>query len=103
MLSFDVALHLEDTPAAVCLFSGVGINQAEWSTMISRRKGMKVFQSHGTADPLLPYQLGLILKEFLEKNAMNITFVNFNDGHTIPPKVIQQFAEFLLKLVKSNL
>ena len=48
MLSVDVALHLKENPAAVAVFSGVGISQETWALAGPNRKGMKVFQCHGT-------------------------------------------------------
>ena len=59
---------------------------------------MKVYQSHGTSDPILPYQLGTMLKDFLQRNEVDLKFTSFGDGHTIPPHVISEFSTFLSSL-----
>ncbi len=38
MLSTDVALHLDETPAGLCVFSGVLLNQEEWKARAASRK-----------------------------------------------------------------
>ena len=73
MLSTDVALHLDENPAALCSFSGprgllllcllvsvLMLSQGgllcedKWQPLMSQRKGMKVLLSHGAQDPLIP-------------------------------------------------
>jgi len=98
MLATDVALHLPESPAGLVVFSGVILAQEEWVAHAPARKGLKVFQSHGQQDPLLPYQLGVWLKDFFTSQAFSLEFVSFNGGHTIDTNVISKFAQFLLKL-----
>lgn len=59
---------------------------------------MKVLQSHGTSDTLLPYPLGLSLKEFFEKSEMEHEFVSFQGVHTIGEPAVRKFIEFVGKL-----
>jgi hypothetical protein len=39
---------LSEPPAALGVFSGVGVSQETWKLAGPNRKGLKVFQVHGT-------------------------------------------------------
>lgn len=83
MLATDVALRLEEAPAALCILSGALVNEADWEKRAAARKGLKVFQSHGRQDPILPYEGGVVLRDFLSKAGLAVDFLSFNGGHTI--------------------
>lgn len=96
MLATDVALHLPESPAALCIFSGVLICEDVWKPLMAKRQGMKVLQSHGTQDPLLPQALGVLLKNGLEAAGVPVEFISFGGGHTLPPSALEAFVRLLL-------
>ncbi len=49
---------------------------------------MKVFQSHGTHDPILPFEAAIALKTCLEQLCGEVAFESFPGGHEIPTTVI---------------
>jgi len=102
MLATDVSLHLEESPGGLVVFSGVLISEEEWTTQVLKRKGMKVMQTHGKQDPLLPFALGSRLKDFFEKNGMDLSFTAFSGGHTIAPQSIGDLVAFLLQILQKN-
>src|SRR5690349_11142424 len=55
MLACDVALHTKRPIAGLVLMSGTLTAAPEWRPLVSARRGLRVFQSHGTQDPLLPF------------------------------------------------
>lgn len=99
MLSTDVVLRLEEAPAALCIFSGALMSEDEWLKRAPARAGLPVLQSHGRFDWVLPFQAGEWVKELLEKAGLQVEFLPFNDGHTIPPEVGQRLGTMLNSLL----
>jgi len=99
MLSIDTSLRLKEPPGAVCAFSGTIMCQPEWTALAKNRQGLCILQSHGSQDTILPYIIGVKLNEFLQKNGLNVEFVQFVGGHTIPPQALQKFMELLQKVL----
>jgi hypothetical protein len=56
----------------------------------------------GTKDPLLPFAIAMLLKDFLEKSGAEVDFIRFDDGHTIPPQAMQKYVNFVLQLSKQS-
>jgi predicted esterase len=58
-------------------------------------------QSHGKEDMVVPFEVGLWLKEFLEAHRISVDFVPFNGSHEVPQLVVGKLAvaieELLLK------
>lgn len=102
MLSVDVAMHLNETVGGLGVFMGVLLCPTEWSKMASRHKGLRVIQTHGTQDPLLPYAFSLQLKQFFESNGMKLDFHSWNGGHTLSPKDVPRIAAFLKDLASTE-
>lgn len=103
MLSTDVALRLEEAPAALLVLSGALIDQSEWRRRAPARKGLPVLQSHGTNDPILPYDGAVALKSVLVDAGLDVTFVQFRGGHGIDGAVITAITTLLTKLVPAPL
>jgi phospholipase/carboxylesterase len=102
ILSLDVALHLDDTPAGVCIFSGVLLNEDEWKSLMPKKKTMRVLQCHGRADMLLPYFMGASLKTALQEAGVNVQFIEFDGGHTIPVEGLQAFLRFITDITRTQ-
>ena len=62
------------------------------------RRGLRIFQSHGTDDPLLPYIVAERLRLLWEGAAADVTFEGFRGGHEIPQGVMNELAAFLRAL-----
>jgi phospholipase/carboxylesterase len=99
MLCTDVALRLDEVPAGLCVFSGTLICASQWQALAKRRRGLPVFQCHGTADPLLPYQAATWLHELFTSCSLDATFQSFADGHTIPEAALEGASQFLHRVV----
>lgn len=97
MLATDVALRLEEAPAALGIFSGTLVAPAEmeWRQRAPARRGLKVFQTHGMADPLLSFQKAESLKTLLEEAGLEVDFLPFRGGHTIVAAALVKFAELI--------
>jgi phospholipase/carboxylesterase len=53
------------------------------------RKGLRVVQSHGRQDPLLPFSMAERLRDLLLANGLEVQWIPFNGGHGIPPAAIE--------------
>lgn len=92
MITTDLALRLEEAPAALAIFSGTLLCRPDWSRLASARQGLTVLQSHGTHDPLLPYPAALELRALLERAGLLVRFVSFPGGHGLDAEVVEAFA-----------
>jgi len=95
MLSLDVALRTSRKMEGLVLLSGSYIAEREWQPLMKERKGLRVFQSHGRSDPLLPFVLAEKLRDALGEAGLDVTFDRFEGGHTIPPSTMKRLAEWL--------
>jgi len=98
MLTIDVVLHMNEKPAGLAVFSGALVAQSVWSQNKHKLKGLKILQSHGLNDPILPFVLSTFLKSFFEESGAEVEFISFVDGHTVPVNVIEKFTQILLQL-----
>ena len=99
MLSCDVALRTERPLAALVLMSGTLLAKEEWVPLMPKRKGLRVLQSHGSADPLLPFSLAEQLRELLSQAGLAVEWVSFRGGHEIPEIVVKQLGAFIRQVV----
>ena len=102
MLATDVALRLPQSPAALCVLSGALVNEREWSQRAAHRGALKVLQSHGRYDSILPFAMGTALCDLLREAGAEVDFIAFNGDHEIPPLVLQRLAKLLAHLVGNS-
>jgi predicted esterase len=106
MVSVDVCLKLEESVAALVPWSAGYMNAVEWRQLAPNKKDLKVdkvdftspqvYQSHGTEDQVIPFQIGSLLKEeIFEKNGFTLNFQSFGSGHSIPNEVIKTFVDLI--------
>jgi phospholipase/carboxylesterase len=95
MLAVDVVLQLEEPPAALAILSSALIARQVWTKKAPGRRGLRVFQSHGRRDQLLPYAVAEQLRDMLVEAGLEVQFESFDDGHTIPAGVVRHLAELI--------
>ncbi|MCL2724347.1 MAG: dienelactone hydrolase family protein [Polyangiaceae bacterium] len=98
MLATDLVLRDARPFRGLVIFSGTLIAEDEWRTRMKARAGLPVFQSHGTADPILPYEVAATLRGELQGAGLRVTFSSFTGGHGIAPQVMRDFTTWLLTL-----
>ena len=99
MLATDVALHLPETVGALCLFSGTLLCETVWRPLAARHPTLRVLQSHGRHDMILPFEAARWLRDMLQDAGMDVEFIEFSGDHTIPAEALPQFAALLRELV----
>ena len=95
MLACDTVLRSPRAFAGLLILSGSIIAQREWEERWPARKGLPVFQSHGTDDPLLPHDTARQLKDSLLAHGLPVTWHEFRGGHEISLSVLEQLGRFL--------
>jgi len=95
MLALDVALHSERPLAGLVLMSSTLLAEDDWIPRMPARAGLRVFQSHGRMDPLLPFPIAERLCDELRYAGLGVRFVPFNGGHEISSGVLDQLCEYL--------
>lgn len=100
MLTTDATLRLPENPAALCIYSGTLLCQAEWEQLAPQRSGLPVLQSHGTIDPILPYPAAEMLCRLLKESTLQVDFLPFRGMHTIPWQALERTIALLQTLLQ---
>ena len=95
MLACDTVLRADRPFAGLILLSGSLIAKDEWLSFMPNRKGLPVFQSHGTDDPLLPFETAKDLRDTMIYQGIPVEWHEFRGGHEIPFFVLEHLGQFL--------
>lgn len=95
MLTCDVALHTDYPFAGLVQLSGNLLAEPVWRPLAPRRRGLRVFQSHGTYDEILPYVGAERLRDLLVQAGLLVEWHSFRGGHEIPEPVLKQLGQFV--------
>jgi len=99
MLSCDAMLHSDRPYAGLVQLSGNVLAHPLWGPLMPKRKGLPVFQSHGTQDEILPYVGAERLRDALIHAGLSVEWQSFRGGHEIPRSVLQRLGPFITKAV----
>lgn len=78
------------------LFSGIAAFSPGFAPPADRVGEPRVFVSHGVADEVLPIdRTSRRIVPALERDGYDVTFVEFDGGHTLPPDMVEQAADAL--------
>jgi len=95
MMSVDLALRAPKSPAGVVVLSGTLLDQETLSRLAPARKGLRFFQSHGSADPILGFAQALALEKALTTAGWSGSLRRFEGGHGVPPEIAGELGEWL--------
>ncbi|MGQ0694486.1 MAG: alpha/beta hydrolase [Nitrospiraceae bacterium] len=102
MLTCDAALHTDYPFAGLIQLSGNLLAQPVWGPLMPRRKGLPVFQSHGTQDDLLPYIGAERLRDALKDSGLAVEWHSFPGGHEIPECGLRALSVFLRRVLAKS-
>ena len=102
MLATDVALRHDELLGGLIIWSGTLLCEKKWRELAAKRGKLKVVQSHGHMDPLLPFQAAKWLDDLFTESGFDNQFIRFNNVHTIPPEAIVGAAQMLKRIVVEN-
>ena len=92
MIATETALNLAEAPAALCILSGTILCEDRWRKLAAQRGPLRVLQSHGRQDPILPFIAAEWLRDLLRDGGLDVDFVPFDGGHTIPFEAIERLG-----------
>ena len=93
MVTLNVALASDACrPDVLVQYSGTLICRERWQEQASRLKAVPVIQTHGTADPILPFSSAELLRDVLVEAGVTVDFYAFDGPHTIEMQGIQAVA-----------
>lgn len=94
MVATDHLYEKKLRPLALLYLSGTVIREGLWNTQTL--ENLKIFQTHGRFDDVLPVQGALHFKEIAKSNHHKIHI--FDGGHEIPPNILFEMYNFLKTL-----
>ena len=90
MLAVDTTLRgLQTPPGGLVAMSGALICEQLWRANADRLKNLRIIQSHGRYDTILPIQTGRWLNSLFRENCEKISYHEFDGPHTIPMEAIE--------------
>jgi phospholipase/carboxylesterase len=96
MVAMHTALFDQADVSKLFILSGAPIATKRFPDSLNdEQKKIKVFQSHGQVDPVLPFPNGEILRDHLKGLELSLEFHPFNGQHEIPLDVLNKFGSFL--------
>jgi phospholipase/carboxylesterase len=99
MLTTDVALRMASPCGGLIVWSGTLLCEAAWKSAAQRQQKFPVFQSHGRADPILPFEGAVWLREMLIDAGFPVEFREFFGMHEIPLPAMRGAADLIAQVV----
>ena len=82
-------------PGGLVILSGTPVHMEAWKAGMKSRRGLPVFQSHGTHDPLLSFQAAEQLRDDMREAGLRNEWIAFRGGHEIPMPVLEGLGRFI--------
>ena len=95
MIAADIAFTTDEPIEAMVLLSPTFVNERRWREGMPRRRGLKVFVSHGRQDAILPFDVADRLQQAMRDAGLRVTWVPFDGGHELPAEVVTALNSFL--------
>ncbi len=99
MLATDVALNYPEPLGGLIVWSGALINEADWQARAKQQQPLRVVQTHGRSDPILPLEGAEHLRDMLLDSGHRVAYHEFNGPHTIPMEGLQLAAQLVADIV----
>jgi phospholipase/carboxylesterase len=99
MLATEVALKSSGQLGGLIVWSGSLINETVWRKAASERASMRVVQSHGRLDPILPFAGAELLRDMLREFGHDVEFIAFDGPHTISATALGAACRLITQVV----
>ena len=86
-------------PAGVLAFSGFIPTIEGWQPALEQRRGMPVFISHGSRDPVIPVQFAREAQRSLLEAGLPVSYHEFESAHHIDPRHLPLAADWLAQSI----
>lgn len=96
VMSFAVGLGPgRPAPAGILALSGFVPTVEGWRPDLESRRGLPVFIHHGRVDPIIEVGFGHSARNLLEGGGLEVTYLETDAGHSVPPEIIEPAQEFV--------
>jgi phospholipase/carboxylesterase len=95
MIAAHTAFTTDEPLEALVLLSGTFVDEDAWRAGMPRRRGLRVFVSHGRRDGILPFDAAERLQRAMRDAGLRVTWTPFDGGHEIPATVVTALNGFL--------
>jgi phospholipase/carboxylesterase len=96
VMSYAVGLGTgRPRPAGILALSGFVPAVEGWEPDVGERSGLPVLIHHGRADPVIEVGFGRTARDLLEPAGLDVTYLETDAGHWVPPDVIPVAREFV--------
>jgi phospholipase/carboxylesterase len=95
MIAADIAFTTDEPIEALVLLSTTIVNEQAWRAGMARRRGLRVFISHGRRDAMLPFDAADRLQQAMREAGLRVTWHPFDGGHEMPAEVVRALNAFL--------
>ncbi len=100
MLACDVALRTGGELGGLILWSGTFLAEPRWTEFAANCQPMKIVQSHGQHDPVLPFAAAEVLRDFLQHHQHQVNFIEFAGFHQTHPDAMQATIDLITQSLK---
>lgn len=95
MLAVDVALNHSEQLGGLLVWSGTVIHRQNWEQRALVKTKLRVLQSHGRHDPILPFTGAIRLRDLLQGAGVTVEFRPFQGYHSIDGSTLQRSGEWV--------
>jgi phospholipase/carboxylesterase len=100
VMSYSVGLgEGRPSPAGILALSGFLPTVDGWRVELEGREGLPVLIHHGRQDPIMEVGFGRAANETLKGGGLEVTYLETDAGHWVPPELLERFAEFVARVV----
>jgi phospholipase/carboxylesterase len=100
VMSYSVSLgEGRPSPAGILAMSGFVPTVAGWEPRFEGRGGLTVLVHHGRGGAIIPVDLGRRAVEILRGGGLDVTYLESDAGHWVPPELLPRAAEFVTRCV----
>lgn len=103
MLAMDIAVRgLRNPPAVLFQYSGTLVCEAAWTAAAARLANTETIQSHGSMDPILPFEGAEALYGLLKVSGVPVQFFPFAGPHTLTMRAVDETAAAIGRMLRRN-
>jgi phospholipase/carboxylesterase len=100
VMSYAVGLGKgRPSPAGIVALSGFVPTVEGWDAELGGREGLPVLIHHGRLDPVIEVEFGRRAHELLEGGGLDVTYLESEAGHWLPPEILPRVREFVSRVL----
>jgi phospholipase/carboxylesterase len=103
VMSYAVGLgEGRPSPAGILALSGFIPTVEGWGAELESRQGLPVLIHHGRQDPIIEVGFGRAANETLRKGGLDVTYLETDAGHWVPPELLDEFGRFVSQVLPAR-